>query len=228
MWRKGSGLVTFEIRDGVDWYTAYEIFLLQDYSIRRLKRRGDIEGLHTRLLAAGKRPLIIDCGGNIGLASRFFSLEFPNSAIISVEPNPGNVVLARKNNTDEVSVIRSAVGSNDGLGSIVDPGLGGNAYRMVGAANGEIEICSINSLLLNFAGGGEPFLVKIDIEGFESELFSQNIDWIDRFPVLLIELHDWMLPKQATSKNFLMEISKRNRDFVLVGGNICSISNDLL
>jgi FkbM family methyltransferase len=229
VWRKDGGVVVFEIRDGIDWYTAYEIFLLQDYSIRGLKRCNDIREFHSRLLAGGKRPLIIDCGGNIGLASRFFCLEFPNSAIISVEPNPGNVSVARKNNTGAVNVVCSAVGSSDGRGSIVDPGLGGNAYRMVDASDGRTEIRSINSLLASLAGEScVPFLVKIDIEGYESELFSKNVEWIDRFPVLMIELHDWMLPKQAASRNFLAEISRRNRDFVQVGGNIFSISNDLL
>ena len=37
-------------------------------------------------------------------------------------------------------------------------------------------------------------LIKIDIEGGESELFEKNIEWIEKFPLIIIELHDWMLP----------------------------------
>ena len=73
-----------------------------------------------------------------------------------------------------------------------------------------------------------PFIIKIDIEGFEEDLFSKNLEWVDLFPLLIIELHDWMLPKSSNSKNFLQAISKLNRDFVYIGENIFSISNTLL
>jgi hypothetical protein len=49
--------------------------------------------------------------------------------------------------------------------------------------------------------------------------------WIDRFPLLVIELHDWLLPGQSTSRNFLREIALRDRDFVYRGENIFSIAN---
>ena len=69
--------------------------------------------------------------------------------------------------------------------------------------------------------------VKIDIEGFENELFSKNTEWIDNFPIIIIELHDWMLPKTCKSSNFLSSISKKNRDFLYSGENIFSIKNEL-
>jgi hypothetical protein len=45
--------------------------------------------------------------------------------------------------------------------------------------------------------------------------------------VLVIELHDWMLPRAANSGPFLREIAVRDRDFVYHGENIFSISNQL-
>ena len=58
------------------------------------------------------------------------------------------------------------------------------------------------------------FITKIDIEGFEDDLFSSNTDWIDDCLLLIIELHDWMMPKTANSNNFLKAISAKKRDFV--------------
>lgn len=75
--------------------------------------------------------------------------------------------------------------------------------------------------------GQLSFLIKIDIEGFESDLFSKNTDWIDLFPVMLIELHDWMLPNSRVTKNFLNEIAKRDREFMHFDGYIVSVSNNL-
>ena len=75
------------------------------------------------------------------------------------------------------------------------------------------------------AEGYTPFLAKIDIEGAEADLFSRDTDWIDQFPLIIVELHDWLLPKQGTSRNFLRCIAARNRDFVYLGENIFSIRN---
>ena len=73
--------------------------------------------------------------------------------------------------------------------------------------------------------GGAPFIVKIDIEGFEGELFSRNLEWLDRFYVLIIELHDWMLPRQRSSQSFLRAVGALDRDFLQVGENVFSIAN---
>jgi hypothetical protein len=73
-----------------------------------------------------------------------------------------------------------------------------------------------------------PFIVKVDIEGGECEFFSQNTSWIHRFPLLIVELHDWMLPGSANSATFLKAVGDSGRDFVLAGENVFSISNSLL
>ncbi len=70
-----------------------------------------------------------------------------------------------------------------------------------------------------------PFLVKIDIEGFEADLFKENTEWVQKFPVLIVELHDWMLPRSANSQNFLKCVSSLDRDFVFRGENVFSIKN---
>ena len=73
----------------------------------------------------------------------------------------------------------------------------------------------------------EPFIVKIDIEGGEQDVFSGNTEWVARTPVLIIELHDWLIPKGGTSGPFLKCISALDRDFVYIGEAIFSIANDL-
>jgi hypothetical protein len=70
-----------------------------------------------------------------------------------------------------------------------------------------------------------PFMAKIDIEGFEDVLFYSNTDWIERFPVIIIELHDWMLPGKANSTNFLRAIAEYDRDLLFRGENVVSIAN---
>ena len=63
-------------------------------------------------------------------------------------------------------------------------------------------------------------MAKIDIEGAEQDLFSDNIEWITLTPLLIVELHDWLLPKGRTSRPFLECISKLDRDFVSIAQDI--------
>lgn len=115
----------------------------------------------------------------------------------------------------QVLVLEAAIGSEASRGRIVNAGVENNAFRIDRNSEGNIEILSINDLLLHF-GSPEyvPFIAKIDIEGFESDLFSRNTDWIARFPLLIVELHDWMLPRSASTGPFLRAIATQDRDFL--------------
>ena len=70
-----------------------------------------------------------------------------------------------------------------------------------------------------------PFIAKIDIEGFENELFSKNTGWMKDFYLITIEIHDWMLPHKSPSQNFFREHSKESRDCYLRGDMVFSIKN---
>ena len=72
-----------------------------------------------------------------------------------------------------------------------------------------------------------PFILKVDIEGYESALFDGKCDWIDEFALMITELHDWALPTQGTSRNFLRAVAERERDFVYIGENVFSIAHRL-
>ena len=207
------------IRDWVDYGAVIQIFNNHDYSLRKLKRNIDIEKFYKTLVANGKTPLIIDCGGHIGLASRYFADTYPEAKIVCIEPEHANFTQAQLNNQGKNVVFReAAVGSEESKGSVLNTQRGSSAFQVSVTEGGSLDILSINKLLELYASDDVvPFIIKIDIEGFEKDLFSKNTDWVERFPVLIIELHDWMLPRKANSVNFLNVISKLNRDFVHFG-----------
>lgn len=227
--RKTSNLSKVIIRDKIDFGTFHEIFLTEGYSLERLARRPELQAHYEAVVASGRTPLIIDCGANIGLAARYFAENFSAARIVCIEPHAGNIALARRNNVSgNVDFLHGAVGSRPGRGAIIDPALGNNAFRIETSSGGGTEIFSINNVLAGYGAQYSPFLVKIDIEGFENELFSENTEWVDRFPLLIIELHDWMLPRQGTTRPFLKTVASLDRDFVFRGENVFSISNTLL
>ena len=94
----------------------------------------------------------------------------------------------------------------------------------------EIQSVSIKNLI-NDNNESIPFIIKIDIEGFENELFSKNYDWINKFDIIIIEIHDWMLPGEANSFNFFNALvenmnTDNKRDLIISGENLISIKTN--
>lgn len=228
--RSNKTVTKVSIRDHSDYGIVNQIYLAEDYSIERLRRKDEIKNFYLSIFETQKTPLIIDCGGNIGLAAKYFSENYSKAKILCIEPDAANVLQARKNNASEnVIILEKAIGPEKSRGAIIDPGLGYNGYRVEEKTDGNIEIISINELLTQYDPRRfVPFIVKIDIEGFEQELFSKNVEWIQKFPLLIIELHDWMLPRSQSANNFIKAIAPLNRDFIYIGENVFSISNTLL
>jgi FkbM family methyltransferase len=221
--------LSLQIRDRVDLAVVHQIFYSEDYRLKRVKRHRELYDRYQAMCAAGITPLIFDLGANTGLASLYFSREFPKARIVAVEPDIDNAARARENNrgNGNVEIVQAGISCADGHGAITNAGDENWAYRTEVRATGELTLISMNTLLTRHVNERtEPFIVKIDIEGFEENLFSQATEWVNQFPLLIIELHDWLLQRSASSRPFLQCISKLDRDFTYNGENIFSIRND--
>lgn len=214
------------IRDGVDWTQLEHIFLCEEYNLDKTQRMVDIVRRYEEIVDSGLKPLIVDCGANIGLASHYFSSTYPEAKVTAVEPDPHNLSVAKFNCKDcDAVFLHAAISSETGCGQLIDMG-SSNAFRVAHDTTGDLKFVTVD-MILDENKSNVPFIIKIDIEGFERDLFAKNTGWIDKFPILIIELHDWMLPKTNTSQNFLREMAGRNRDFMHYDGYVVSISNDI-
>lgn len=79
-----------------DFLTLKQIFYNEEYNLKRLRRYKDIKNLIDINKNNNIKSLIIDCGANIGLASKYFDLSIINSKIISIEPEIKNFDLSKK------------------------------------------------------------------------------------------------------------------------------------
>ncbi|MEA2987701.1 MAG: hypothetical protein QOG83_412 [Alphaproteobacteria bacterium] len=210
-----------------------QIFFDQQYDMKRLGRTPELIDYLARQGAKGLKPLVIDAGANIGASPVYFTAILPDALVVAVEPDRENFNLLAKNVEGiNVTPIHAAISSTTGRARVTDPGQGHWGYRTQSLADNDatgeaVPRVTINDLYRSHPAPYFPFLVKVDIEGGEMDLFSANTEWVARTPVVIVELHDWLMLKGGTSRPFLQCISKLDRDFVYIGEDIYSIANDL-
>ena len=230
----GSATRPFRLRpDSSDEKVVRQIFQNSDYNFGRLKRGPGLNAFYERLAASDKTPLIVDAGANIGASPLYFSYSFPKARVVAIEPEKENFELLSANTQGlPVECVRAALASKPGTIELADAGMGSWAFRAasLGASktiNQSVECVTINDIYAAHPSCA-PFIAKIDIEGGEHDLFSANTEWVAKTPLIIIELHDWLLTGTANSRPFLQCISGYDRDFVHIGENIFSIDNALL
>jgi FkbM family methyltransferase len=138
---------------------------------------------------------IIDAGGNIGIASIYFLHRYPDARILTVEPDPDNFELCRKNLApygDRVALLHGALWGCDASDLQLDNQAQESCSIRVQSAPpgqaGSVRGFSVGSLIDRV--GGVVDLLKIDIEGSEKEVFRRNAeDWLPRVRNLVVELH---------------------------------------
>ena len=148
---------------------------------------------------------IVDLGANVGLATVFFGLRYPQARILSVEPDQNNFNAMTANVAalgDRVRKQHAAVWSKDGFVSLHtrDPAgrvLGEWEVRVsdkVDRADGASP-CYRLTTLLDIADFASVDILKVDIEGAEFEIFGHEAaDWLARTNLIIIETHDRFRP----------------------------------
>jgi FkbM family methyltransferase len=227
-----AGLRSFSVRwnSHADLGVYYQVFINKDYDLSRFALGQRIVDSYESFLAKGQQPLIIDAGANIGASAVWFATSFPKSKIVAIEPAPGNCELLRRNCAGfDCELFEGGISSDDGTMYLSDPGCGDWGFRVVEEGSIEVPVFSASKLIDSQTRKSiVPFIFKIDIEGGEDHLFRANTDWIDKFPLLIVELHDYMLPGGARSKGFFACLSKCDFDVVPHGENVFCFNNRLL
>jgi FkbM family methyltransferase len=142
--------------------------------------------------------LILDCGANVGYSSTYFLSKFPGCFVVAVEPDPSNFEMLQRNllpYEGRYTLIRAAVWPRAELLRFnkTVAGLGREWARRVEPADcdtmDDIETIDIPGLIAR-----SPYkrvsLLKVDIEGAETELFgSEPRTWLRLVDNIVIELH---------------------------------------
>lgn len=143
---------------------------------------------------------IVDAGANIGFASLFFKMKFPESEIIALEIEESNVAMIEKNtrNLTNFSIEKKALYNTKSFFKIENPYDATNSFIVTEVK--ETDVYNVKSITLDeilFEKKWESIdLLKIDIEGAERKLFESDYqDWLPKTKIIMIETHDRFVPK---------------------------------
>lgn len=171
--------------------------------------------------------VIVDAGANIGLASIFYAIKYPNAKIIAIEPESSNCDLLKKNiqNYSNITSIQKALWHVNTRLKISNPNAGKFAFRVEESSNGqEVSSITIEDLLKEY---DLPFIdiLKIDIEGAEKEVFSNTPDWIAKVGLIAIELHEYL--KTGCNRAFYTAIDSYTKIECKKGENVFVVTSNL-
>jgi FkbM family methyltransferase len=213
----------------------HQIFINNDYRISEWEQGRRLIEFHNKS-TINQTPLIIDAGANIGASSVYFSCTYPKSLIFSIEPDPNNFSLLSLN-TGSFNCFRfnGAISNTDGELELFDPGMSDWGFRTAEVKSerspaASIVKCITPDAILDHPAANKtvPFIFKIDIEGAEQYLFDGDTSWLEKFPLVIIELHDWMLPFAGSSRNFIKAVARYEFDFIHKGENIFLFNRGIL
>jgi FkbM family methyltransferase len=205
-----------------DMSVLREVFVRRVFDLNRFAQGQRVKQAYDAILDGGRTPVIIDAGANIGAASIWFSNVFPAARILAVEPDPTSAALCRLNCEPyrNVLVCEAAIGSVAGKVSLVRPNTMSWAVQSVRNESAEIRVLSVDDLLKIAGGASKLFIMKIDIEGFERDLFASQTSWLAEPTVVIVETHDRFFPGQYSSLTFQKAIFAHRFELLISGDNL--------
>lgn len=161
-----------------DLFVFYEVFLDCCYSLPKQ--------------FCGGVANIVDLGAHVGLVSLFYLQYFPRAQIVCVEGNPVNRRLLRRNLLafqDQVHIVEGAVSSTPGVVLFDSADRSWEGHMSQDARHGQPTVSYGMHEILAMCGLPTVNLLKIDIEGAESEVLSTRNEWLRSVDLIIIELH---------------------------------------
>lgn len=227
--------------DAADPFVFNEVFIEEIYNLDNTRIGNKIEDIYQRILEKHV-PLIVDLGGNVGYASRHYADRYPKSFIVSVECEKNNFDFLRRN-TESYPNIMAVHAAIDSEGErevcVADRDTESTtscfrSCRFVVRANDNpassvvetVKTYTMNKLIdlvKEQQPNVVPFICKIDIEGYEKQLFMRNTDWLRDFHVLIGEGHDHVFPGEKTAHEMLLAAVKYGFDVMAYSSNFLCV-----
>ena len=171
-------------------------------------------------------PAIIDCGANIGMTILFFKKLYPNCSIIAFEPNPFLFALLTKNvNQNKLeNVVLENVGlsNEEGSSDFFFDGFKASFGGSIKKDRGGTNVLKIQTRKLSeYIKGGSFDLIKIDIEGAETDVLSDlcQSNTLRNAENYIIEYHMASKNNNTYFSDFLKPFENQKYTYLLKANN---------
>ena len=169
--------------------------------------------------------IIIDLGAHFGDSTLYYHARFPSARIIAVEPSPANYkrLLAHTKDITNITCVQAAIGAEEGEIMLYEQSnsLGNSVRERESSTHGvRVPQQTLSNLLLEHSVVRAD-IIKFDIEGAESELFTNSdAQALSRFyigeihPDLMQGKPEQFLQKFATAAVQQKSVGHNNRSIV--------------
>jgi FkbM family methyltransferase len=174
------------------------------------------------------KPVILDCGSNIGMAILFFKALYPDCEITAFEPAPWACAAIEEtlaaNDLRGVTLHNAALAETDGtLELFHDPKHPGSAVMSVYEDRMPGEKVSVPAVRLSHYIGGTPIdFLKLDVEGSELPVLRDLVasGTIAQIRQMVIEFHHHMSPQVDNLSECLAILEQHGFGYQITSGQV--------
>jgi FkbM family methyltransferase len=173
------------------------------------------------------RPVILDCGSNIGMAILFFKALYPGAAITAFEPAPWACAAITEtigaNDLRDVTLHNAALAEEEGtLELFHDPNHPGSAVMSVYRDRMPGETVRVPAVRLSRYVTGPVDFLKLDVEGSELPVLRDLVasGAIGQIQQMVIEFHHHMSPTVDNLSECLAILEQHGFGYQLTSGQV--------
>ncbi len=141
---------------------------------------------------SAERPVILDCGANIGISAIHFKQQYPLADIHAFEPDPEICLLLKDNlaaaGWNDVHVYNQAVWVRNEELDFASEGADGGKISQEGSGNKKIAAIDLAGFMAAF---DHIHFLKIDIEGAETSVLPHIASELRKVDNLFVEFHSY-------------------------------------
>lgn len=143
--------------------------------------------------------VVVDAGGYIGTAAIAFAIRYPQTKVITIEPDAENFAVLKRNVAAWKNIVplNKALATELGEKMLFDRGTGEWGFSLIedAADRQTAPRLTVDCISLEELMQDSPIdILKMDIEGAELAILEQNSDLLREIRCICIELHDRITP----------------------------------